>query len=168
MRFYRPVLSLALVAVTAACSSTALQPTAQATPQSTAQAKAAPKAARTASAQPPLSCPEGEEMKDSQLQGEWTGTVEGQAQPVRLQLGPHPQWKGNVKGTIARSADTRPMVGDVADDHITLEESADGKRITATWLGDVVEGSCAREIRGNYLEGEDAAPRPFVLRKLAP
>ena len=50
--FYRPVLSLALVAVTAACSSTALQPTAQATPQSTAQAKAAPKAARTASAQP--------------------------------------------------------------------------------------------------------------------
>lgn len=48
MRFYRPVLSLALVAVTAACSSTALQPTAQ----STAQAKAAPKAARTASAQP--------------------------------------------------------------------------------------------------------------------
>ena len=168
MRFYRPVLSLALVAVTAACSSTALQPTAQATPQSTAQAKAAPKAARTASAQPPLSCPEGEEMKDSQLQGEWTGTVEGQAQPVSLQLGPHPQWKGNVKGTIARGADTRPMVGDVADDHITLEESADGKRITATWLGDVVEGSCAREIRGNYLEGEDAAPRPFVLRKLAP
>lgn len=168
MRFYRPVLSLALAAVTAACSSTALQPTAQATPQSTAQAKAAPKAARTTSAQPPLSCPEGEEMKDSQLQGEWTGTVEGQAQPVRLQLGPHPQWKGNVKGTIARGADTRPMVGDVADDHITLEESADGKRITATWLGDVVEGSCAREIRGNYLEGEDAAPRPFVLRKLAP
>ncbi|XJC75652.1 hypothetical protein ACHFCA_02765 [Delftia tsuruhatensis] len=82
--------------------------------------------------------------------------------------GAAPQWKGNVKGTIARGADTRPMVGDVADDHITLEESADGKRITATWLGDVVEGSCAREIRGNYLEGEDVAPRPFVLRKLAP
>lgn len=162
MRFYRPVLSLALVAATAACSSTALQTTAPAT------AQAAPKAARAATALPHAPCPGDEEMKDSQLQGEWTGTVEGQSQPVRLQLGPHPQWKGNVKGTIARGADTRPMVGDVADDHITLEESADGKRITATWLGDVVEGSCAREIRGNFIEGDDAAPRSFVLRKLAP
>ena len=162
MRFYRPVLSLALVAVTTACSSTDLQTTTRPTLQ------AAPKAARAATALPHAPCPGDEEMKDSQLQGEWTGTVEGQSQPVRLQLGPHPQWKGNVKGTIARGADTRPMVGDVADDHITLEESADGKRITATWLGDVVEGSCAREIRGNYLEGEDVAPRPFVLRKLAP
>ncbi|WP_447914853.1 hypothetical protein [Delftia acidovorans] len=162
MRFYRPVLSLALVAVTTACSSTDLQTTTRPTLQ------AAPKAARAATALPHAPCPGDEEMKDSQLQGEWTGTVEGQPQPVRLQLGPHPQWKGNVKGTIARGADTRPMVGDVADDHITLEESADGKRITATWLGDVVEGSCAREIRGNFIEGDDAAPRPFVLRKLAP
>lgn len=162
MRFYRPVLSLALVAATAACSSTALQTTVPATAQD------APKAARASATLPHAPCPGDEEMKDSQLQGEWTGTVEGQSQPVRLQLGPHPQWKGNVKGTIARGADTRPMVGDVADDHITLEESADGKRITATWLGDVVEGSCAREIRGNFIEGDDAAPRPFVLRKLAP
>lgn len=158
MRFYRPALTLALVALTAACSSTAIPPASQ----------AAPKAARAPTAQASASCPQDDEMKDSQLQGEWTGTVEGQSQPVRLQLGPHPQWKGNVKGTIARGADTRPMVGDVADEHITLEESADGKRITATWLGDVVEGSCAREIRGNYIEGDDAAPRPFVLRKLAP
>ncbi|WP_278534458.1 hypothetical protein [Delftia acidovorans] len=162
MRFYRPVLSLALVAVTTACSSTDLQTTTRPTLQ------AAPKATRAATALPHAPCLDDEEMKDSQLQGEWTGTVEGQSQPVRLQLGPHPQWKGNVKGTIARGADTRPMVGDVADDHITLEESADGKRITATWLGDVVEGSCAREIRGNFIEGDDAAPRPFVLRKLAP
>lgn len=160
MRFFRPVLSLALVAATAACSSTAIQPSSLATA----------KAARAATA-PPLasaSCPQDEDMRDSQLQGEWTGTIEGQSQPVRLLLGPHPQWKGNVKGTIARAGDTRPMVGDVADGRITLEESADGQRITATWLGDAVEGSCAREIRGDYIEGEDAAPRPFVLRKLAP
>ncbi|HBK00285.1 MAG TPA: hypothetical protein DDZ62_10155, partial [Delftia acidovorans] len=129
MRFYRPVLSLALVAVTTACSSTDLQTTTRPTLQ------AAPKAARAATALPHAPCPGDEEMKDSQLQGEWTGTVEGQSQPVRLQLGPHPQWKGNVKGTIARGADTRPMVGDVADAHITLEESADGKPIAATWLG---------------------------------
>ncbi|MDR3013908.1 hypothetical protein [Delftia acidovorans] len=166
MRFYRPVLSLALVAVTTACSSTALQTTTQPIRQPTLQA--APQTTPASTALPHASCPGDEEMKDSQLQGEWTGTVEGQSQPVRLQLGPHPQWKGNVKGTIARGADTRPMVGDVADDHITLEESADGKRITATWLGDVVEGSCAREIRGNFIEGDDAAPRPFVLRKLTP
>jgi hypothetical protein len=158
MRFFRPGLSLALVAVTAACSSTDLQPASQ----------AAAKASRSSAAQSHAPCPQDEDMKDSQLQGEWTATIEGRPQPVRLHLGPHPQWKGNVKGTAARGSDTRPMVGDVDDGRVTLEESADGRRITATWLGDVVEGSCAREIRGDYLEGEGAAPLPFLLRKLAP
>lgn len=110
-------------------------------------------------------------MADQQLRGKWAGSIEGQSQTVQLQLGPHPQWAGTVKGTIERSGGhggTRPMVGDVDDGNVTLEESADGTQITATWLGTVVDGSCAQEIRGDYIEGEDAAPQPFVLRKLQP
>ena len=113
-------------------------------------------------------CPLNADMSDAQLLGEWTGTIEGLPQAVRLQLDTHPKWKGSVKGTIERAGARRPMVGDVADGEVTLEESADGQRITATWLGDVVEGSCAREIRGDYIEGEDAPRRPFVLRKVSP
>lgn len=116
-------------------------------------------------------CLQDAPMGDGQLRGEWAGSIEGQSQTVHLRLGPHPQWEGTVKGTIERSGasgGTRPMVGDVDDGNVTLEESADGTQITATWLGTVVEGSCAREIRGDYLEGKNAPPQPFVLRRLQP
>ena len=37
--------------------------------------------------------------------------------------------------------------------------------IAATWLGDVVQGSCGREIRGTWtLDGQQAGS-PFILRK---
>lgn len=117
-------------------------------------------------------CPRDAPMGELQLHGEWTGSIAGRPQTVHLSLGPHPQWAGTVKGTIERSGGspggTRPMVGDVDDGNVTLEESADGTQITATWLGTVVDGSCAREIRGDYIEGEGTAPQPFVLRKLQP
>jgi len=42
------------------------------------------------------------------------------------------------------------VVGDVDDGQLTLEESEDGKRISATWLGEVTEGRCGKEIRGTW------------------
>ena len=104
-------------------------------------------------------------MTDKQLQGTWVGNIEGENDGVRLVLGPHPEWKGTVKGSISRPGSSYPMVGDVDNNNVTLEESADGSRITGTWIGTVTEGSCAREIRGNFQAGEDAAQQPFVLHK---
>ena len=46
-----------------------------------------------------------------------------------------------------------------------MEESADGQRIAATWLGDVVEGSCGKEIRGTWKAEGEAAARGFLLRR---
>ena len=57
------------------------------------------------------------------------------------------------------------MAGDVDEGEFTLEESQDGVRISATWLGDVVEGSCGREIRGTWKAEGTATGRPFVLKK---
>ena len=58
------------------------------------------------------------------------------------------------------------LAGDVDDGELTLEESVNGQNISATWLGDVVEGSCGREIRGTWKAEGQAAWRGFVLRKL--
>lgn len=107
-------------------------------------------------------------MADTQLQGQWSGSVEGQPDSVRIELGPHPDWQGTAKGYIARGDARLPLVGDVDDGTVTLEESADGVHITGTWLGQVVDGSCGREIRGDYLQDDQARPSPFVLRKQQP
>lgn len=74
-------------------------------------------------------------MSDRQLQGEWTASVAGGEETARMVLGPHPDWEGNVKGRISRPGSSHPMVGDVNEGTVTLEESADGSRITGTWLG---------------------------------
>ncbi|CAM4216076.1 hypothetical protein COAQ111491_10565 [Comamonas aquatilis] len=107
-------------------------------------------------------------MTDKQLQGQWQGTISGRDEAVRIVLAPHPEWKGNVKGTIERPGSRYPMVGDVNQGSITLEESADGVHITGTWLGQAVGDSCAREIQGEFQAGEDGERQNFVLRKSQP
>lgn len=104
-----------------------------------------------------------------QLQGQWSADIAGQAQAAELQLAPHPEWQGTVKGTVQRTGSSHAMVGDVDQGNVTLEESANGTNISATWVGTVTDGSCAREIRGQYQEeGNDAPPLPFVLHKRSP
>ena len=107
-------------------------------------------------------------MADKQLQGQWLASVAEHEGAVRLNLGPHPDWAGMVKGTVQWNEASYAMVGDVNEGQVTLEESADGERITGTWLGDLVEASCGREIRGQYQAGEDQPWRDFVLRKTTP
>ena len=45
-------------------------------------------------------------------------------------------------------------------------QSADGQRITSTWIGDVVEGSCGKEIRGTWQAGGSGQAHSFVMKKL--
>lgn len=114
-------------------------------------------------------CPAAWEMTTTQLQGVWTADIAGQAHAAELHLAPHPQWQGTVKGTVQRTGSSHAMVGDVDQGNVTLEESANGTNISATWVGTVTDGSCAREIRGQYQEeGENAQPQPFVLHKRTP
>ena len=108
-------------------------------------------------------------MESHQLQGDWDASVNGKARSAVLHLGPHPQWQGTVKGTVERNGIHHAMVGDVDQGNVTLEESANGTNISATWVGAVTDGTCAREIQGQYQEdGENAVAQPFVLRKRTP
>ena len=107
-------------------------------------------------------------MSDKQLQGEWLGSIKDSDESIRIVLGPHPEWEGNVKGSVSRPGSNHPMVGDVNQGSVTLEESADGSRITGTWLGEVTEDSCGTEIHGSYQEGENDPPHAFIMRKAKP
>ena len=109
-------------------------------------------------------CPTAQQMEQPELLGTWRADLRGQSAPVMLQLGKHPEWNGTVKGQITRSSGTAIVVGDVNQGKLTMEESSDGKKVSGSWLGDVVDGSCAREIRGEWLDDKDNSI-PFVMRK---
>jgi hypothetical protein len=72
-----------------------------------------------------------------------------------------------VRGEINRDGLRAWLAGDVDDGEFSLEESANGVNISAVWLGDVVEGSCGREIRGAWKAEGEPRQVQFVLRKHA-
>ena len=114
-------------------------------------------------------------MDQRQLQGVWLTDLPGYGGATVLHLGQHPELAGSVRGTLERASQTAQVVGDVHAGELTLEESLDGKRISATWLGDVVEDQCGKEIRGYWsqsaaadgAEAADDVSVPFVMRKQA-
>ncbi len=113
---------------------------------------------------PRPACPTAMQMEQPELLGLWQAELPGLPGPVTLQLAPHPEWNGTVKGQIQRPGGTAIVVGDVDKGKLTMEESADGKKVSGTWLGEVVDGSCGREIRGEWLDANDNS-HAFVMRK---
>ncbi len=114
-------------------------------------------------------CPAAADTSQAQLLGHWRAELQGRSAPVLLQLTPHPELRESVHGTLQRDGTTVQLSGDVDQGQLTLEESTDGKHISANWLGTVQENSCGQEIRGTW--NSDTTPPisiPFVLRKQAP
>lgn len=110
-------------------------------------------------------CPHASEVKQDHLLGLWRAEFEGLAQGATLLLEKHPMFALSLRGAINRNGERAQLAGDVEDGEVTLEESANGSNISAVWLGDVVEGSCGREIRGAWKAEGDARQFQFVLRK---
>jgi hypothetical protein len=118
-----------------------------------------------AAAQAP--CPAPGELTPQQLLGTWKAEMQGAWDSATLQLTQHPDYPESFRGTLqATGAGARAEVaGDFEDGDFTLEESGDGVHIAATWQGAPVEGSCGREIRGNWTRDGQADGRAFILRK---
>jgi len=125
-------------------------------------------------------CPAAADLSHLHLQGRWTATLQAvataagasTATPTQstavLQLGPHPELAHSVRGTVQRGPTTAVVSGDVDDGDLTLEESVNGTNISATWIGRVVDGSCGKEIRGQWNNANPTPSAPsasFVLRK---
>lgn len=109
-------------------------------------------------------CPVAQAVKPRQLVGLWRAEFAGGAGATLL-LEPHPRYAASLAGEVNRNGERSRVAADLDEGEFTLEESADGLRIDAAWLGDVVEGSCGREIRGSW-QPTGAAARAFLLRRL--
>jgi hypothetical protein len=110
------------------------------------------------------SCPGPADVQPGDLVGLWRAEFEG-AGGATLLLEPHREYAQSLSGEVNRNGERARVAADLDDGAFTLEESVDGQRIAATWLGDVVAGSCGREIRGTRSGGWDRS-LPFVLRRL--
>lgn len=111
-------------------------------------------------------CPHASEIRQEHMVGTWRAEFEGGGTVGTLVLQKHATYAESVSGYIDRGGQRRQVAGDVEDGEFTLEDSIDGVHISGTWLGDVVEGSCGREIRGTWsVDGEGKDARTFVLRK---
>ena len=110
-------------------------------------------------------CPRAAEVSQGHLLGLWRAEFEGMRQGATLLLEKHPEFTESVRGAINRGGDRAQLAGDVEEGEFSLEESVNGVNISAVWLGDVVEGSCGREIRGSWQAEGAQQSWPFVLRK---
>lgn len=110
-------------------------------------------------------CPEAADVTTAQMLGLWRAELVGRGHVGTMLLTPHPEYAESFRGTIDRDGDRRALAGDVEDGGVTIEESADGVHIAAAWVGELVEGSCGREIRGTWTVDGESNGRAFVLRK---
>ncbi|HEX2543723.1 MAG TPA: hypothetical protein VHL79_02530 [Ramlibacter sp.] len=110
-------------------------------------------------------CPHASEVRQPDLLGLWRAEIEGAGHVGTLLLEKHEHYAESFSGVLNRNGDRRPVAGDVEDGEFTMEESADGVKISALWLGELVEGSCGKEIRGTWTKDGETAGQPFILRK---
>jgi hypothetical protein len=121
--------------------------------------------AQTQAAAPP-DCPRAMEVLPRHLVGLWRAEFAGGGPGASVLLEPHKEYAQSLSGEINRDGQRALLAADIEDGEFTLEESADGKTIGATWLGDVVEGSCGREIRGVWRPRGDGRERAYILRRV--
>jgi len=127
----------------------------------------------TASDTPATTCPGATNLTQQQAYGDWRVMwLDGSATEfVRFRL--NPEFPDSLSGELQRGSTRLQLAGDLEDGELNLEESPDGKTISATWVGAVVKASCGKEIQGVWtrdegVSGKSGAPavRKFVLRRV--
>ena len=121
------------------------------------------------------SCLDAKAVRSADLYGDWQATFNASpkraASRANVNFTPHPETAGALSGRIVRAAEdgraaqTSVLAGGIGDGQFGIEESADEIKITGLWNGDVVPGSCGREIRGIWIDPADDSERGFVLTR---
>lgn len=130
---------------------------------------AIPVRAAAQNAQTPVAttaCPAPEDLQPAHLWGLWQVRFGDEAGAATVLFEKHPERGESLRGAINRNSVQALLAGDVDDGVLTLDESDDGRRISAIWSGNVVAGSCGKEFTGTWRRANDTTERSFVLRKL--
>ncbi len=105
-------------------------------------------------------------MPVAALFGSWQARIDGQPGAATVHLGKHPEYEGSVRGTIDRGGATALLAGDIDDDGmLNLDESRDGRAISAVWSGQMQPGSCGKEFQGTWRNATDDSTHPFSLKR---
>jgi hypothetical protein len=116
------------------------------------------------------SCPAARAIISTDLYGVWTlelaaaGAAAASAtQHGSVQFEQNPEYEDSIAGWLELGNAKIFVAGDIDQGQFSLEESDDGKRISAVWEGSITEGSCGKAITGTRRAGEKISS--FVLRK---
>jgi len=112
-------------------------------------------------------CPAtAQELSTKSLYGRWDATIDGQPGIATVELGKHPEYDG-VRGTVQRAGQPpAQLAGDIDPDGLlALDESQDGRSISASWSGEMQAGSCGKEFKGTWRKASDDSTHAFVLHK---
>ena len=160
---------------------------AMALPLAVAQAQQAkrPPAAGAAAA-PAAPCPAAKQVLAPQLYGQWLAVFNKPPRGLPVQalvlLEKHAEFSDSLAGMVQRDLRSAPggrvaghasraqLAGDIEAGTLLLDESSNGINLTASWDGQIVEGSCGRTVKGLWkdLSNEalpDAPDVPFVLTR---
>jgi len=116
----------------------------------------------------PPACPgSAQEMPIQRLYGTWEATIDGQPGIATMTLARHPDYDG-VRGTLQRAGQPpAQLAGDIDPEGLlALDESQDGKSISASWSGALQPGSCGKEFKGTWYRESDDSKHDFVLRRV--
>ncbi len=132
-------------------------------------------------------CGAAKDIKAPQLYGMWqvtfTNPPAGLPDNATLLLEKHEEFSDSLQGVVTRKlsaaqnskdghAAKAALAGDVEDGFVILDESSNNTSISGTWNGQLVEGSCGREVTGQWKDTSasvksDAPDVPFTMTKLS-
>lgn len=117
-------------------------------------------------------CPDAKALVSADLFGAWSLLLEGAgtSQITRLQLQRNPEFVESLAGSFLLDGKKFEVFGDIEDGALELEESDNGKDISALWKGRVVDGSCGQTIVGTRRitstnDNNNGSEQNFVLRR---
>jgi len=139
-----------------------------------------------AAAAPAAPCLAAKQVLAPQLYGQWLAVFDKPPRGLPVQalvlLEKHAEFSDSLAGMVQRDLRSAPggrvaghasraqLAGDIEAGTLLLDESSNGINLTASWDGQIVEGSCGQLVKGLWkdLSNEalpDAPDVPFVLTR---
>lgn len=116
-----------------------------------------------------LACPHIARWQARELYGRWSVELPQLGESGTLALRRHPEFAASLRGEFDIAGVHSIASGDVEEGDVNLDESRDGKTLSAFWSGRLDMASCGREIRGSLQRldrpGQKGLDTPFVLRR---